>query len=114
MLYHDSGTVVRAPLVTDRYGNQVRDWDSATRFPVTDIAVLPTQQVEDATGNRTSVTTGWRLYSRPGTDVDLRATDRVEFGALSLDVIGEVARWPHPLRPRAVHHVEAELRRVTG
>lgn len=113
-MYHDTVVIVRAGTATDRYGNQVSDWATATRTTADQVAVLPTSQAEDAAGNRTTITTGWRLYSRPGTAPDLRATDRVEWRELSLEVIGEVARWPHPLRRGAVHHIEAELRRVTG
>jgi hypothetical protein len=113
-MFHDTVTVVRAAVTQDRYGNDVHDWMSATRTTVTDVAVLPTTQTEDATGARTGVVTGWRLYSKPGTEPDVRASDRVEWRGDTLEVVGEVARWPHPLRRGAVHHVELELRRVTG
>lgn len=114
MLYLDDVTVVRAPTVRDRWDNDVPDWAAATRTVVSGVAVQPTSQVEDATGRRVALSTGWRLFTRPGVDVDLRAADRVEWKGLSLEVIGEVARWPHPLRPGGVHHVEAELRRLEG
>ncbi len=113
-MFSDTVTVVRAPVITDRWGNDIPDWGTANRVTVTDVTVLPTSQAEDATGNRVTLTTGWRLYSQPGTDPDIRAADRVEWGGMSLEVIGDVARWPHPLRRGAVHHVEAELRRMEG
>lgn len=113
-MFLDEVTVVRAATVRDRWDNDVLDWAAATRTTVTDVAVLPTSQVEDATGNRVATSTGWRLYSKPGLDVDLFAADRVEWAGMSLEVIGEVARWPHPIRRGAVHHVEVELRRVAG
>lgn len=114
MIFADTVTVVRAKVVRDRWDNDTLDWAAATRTTVTGVLVMPTSQIEDAAGNRVALSSGWRLYSQPGTDVDLFATDRVEWRAMSLEVIGEVARWPHPLRPGAVHHVEAELRKVTG
>lgn len=113
-MFHDTVTVVRATTGTDQYGNDTRDWATATRTTVAQVAVLPTTQVEDAAGNRIALSTGWRVFTAPGTDVDLQATDRVEWNGITLEVIGEVARWPHPIRPGAVHHVEADLRRVTG
>jgi head-tail adaptor len=113
-MFHDTVTVVRPALTQDRYGNEVSDWATATRTAVADVAVLPTSQVEDATGARVSLTTGWRLYSKPGTEPDVRASDRVEWRGFTLEVVGEVARWPHPLRRGAVHHVEAELQKVAG
>lgn len=113
-MFPETVVVVRAATVRDRWDNTVQDWGAATRTSVAGVAVLPTSQVEDATGARVSVSTGWRLCSRPGSDVDLRASDRVEWAGMSLEVVGEVARWPHPLRRGAVHHVEAELRKVSG
>lgn len=113
-MFHDTVTVVRAPIVRDRWDDDVPDWADATRTDVTGVVVLPTAQIEDAAGNRIAVSSGWRLFSRPGLDIDLRATDRIEWNGQSLEVIGEVARWPHPIRAADVHHVEAELRKVEG
>ncbi len=114
-MFTDTVVVVRAVVVRDRWDNDTHDWAAAARTTVTGVRVLPSSQAEDAAGTRVAVSTGWRLYSAPGVDVDIRATDRVEWAGLSLEVIGEVARWPHPLRPTpAVHHIEVELRRMEG
>lgn len=113
-MFSDAVVVVRPVMGQDRYGNDVFDWGAAIRTPVTDVVVLPTSQVEDATGSRIALSTGWRLYSAPGVDIDLQATDRVEWQDMSLEVLGEVARYPHPIRPGRVHHVEAQLQRMTG
>lgn len=114
MMFSDVVVVVRAVTVRDRWDNDVLDWDNANRRVVTDVVVLPTMQIEDAAGVRVALSSGWRLYSRPGIDVDLLATDRVEWDGMSLEVIGDVARWPHPIRRGHIHHIEAELRKVTG
>lgn len=114
MFFHDTVVIVRAAVVRDQYDNDVPDWDNATRTTVTNVAVLPTSQVEDATGNRISLATGFRLYSKIGLDIDLQPADRIEWNGVSLEVMGEIARWPHPLRPGHVHHVEAELRKQEG
>lgn len=114
MMFNDFVTVVRAAVVRDRWDNDTFDWSGATRSVVPGVVVMPTSQIEDAVGNRVAVNTGWRLYSAPGTDVDVLPTDRVEWNGMSLEVIGEVARYPHPIRPGSVHHVEIELRKMTG
>jgi hypothetical protein len=103
---------VRAPLTTDRYNNQVRDWAAAQRSPVSGVNVQPAgsppQSDEDTTGRQTTVT-GWRLYTPPGMDIDLLETDRIEYGGMTLEVDGKVGRWRISGR---VHHVEAALREV--
>lgn len=114
MMFGDSVTVVRPTVTRDRWDNDVADWAAATRTVVHGVVVMPTSQIEDATGNRVAVTSGWRLFTAPGRDMDLRATDRVEWQGMSLEVLGEVARYPHPIRPGHVHHVEAQLQQVTG
>lgn len=114
MIFGDSVTVVRAAVTRDRWDNDTRDWAAATRRKVDKVVVMPAVQVEDSTGNRVALSTGWRMTSAPGVDVDLLATDRVEWQGLSLEVVGEVARYPHPIRPGRVHHVEVLMQRMTG
>lgn len=112
---HETVTVVRPATRRDRYDNTVYDWDNATRAVYGNVAVLPTSQDESGVGEfRQAVTTGWRLYTRPGNDIDITPYDRVEWAGVELEVAGEVARWPHPLRRGGVHHVEVSLRRRTG
>lgn len=60
------------------------------------------------------VVTGWRIYSRAGVDLDIEPTDRIEWAGRSLEVLGEVSRWPHPIRPGRVHHVEVDVQRISG
>ncbi|WP_458085821.1 hypothetical protein [Streptomyces malaysiensis] len=109
-LYSDSVTVVRAPLITDKYGQTKRDWPNATRTMVVGVSVQPDASTEDM-GERSTVITGWRVRTPRGTDLDLLATDRAELDALTLEVDGEVARYT---LGGQVHHVEARLKRVTG
>lgn len=115
MIYTSSITVVRAPVVADRYGSQQRDWANATRTPVDGVSVQPTTSSETLTEPRDLVITGWRIYSRAGTDIDIVHTDRVELdNGTVCEVVGEIARWPHPIRSGAVHHVEIDVQRVRG
>lgn len=106
-----SAVRVRAPLVTDRYGAEIRDWDNAVRSPLTRLSIQPAGSSE-ATGERpTLLITGWRVISDRGVRLDLLATDRVEADGLSLEVNGEVGHFRLGLRH---HHTEAQLRQVTG
>ena len=108
----DTVTVVRAPVVVDRYGAEVRDWANATRTLLEGCRVQPL----DSSGGqiieprRDAVVTRWRLFAPAG--ADLVATDRVEWQGGTYEVDGDVQRWSSPTG--ALAHVEALLRRVEG
>ncbi|MFD5308186.1 hypothetical protein [Streptomyces ardesiacus] len=110
--YLDSAVRLRAPLVTNKYGDTTtdRDWSRAERYQITDVSIQPDGSSE-TNGDRELVLTGWKLYTRRGRDLDLVKTDRVEWDGMTLEVDGEVARWRWGGR---VHHVEIRLKRVTG
>lgn len=110
--YAHTITRVRAPVAPDRYGNQRPDWTAAQRLTVPGVNVQPggsPPQSEEYTADRQTTVTGWRLYTRPGMDLDLVETDRIEYAGLVLEVDGKVGRWRINGR---VHHVEAGLREV--
>lgn len=113
MIYPESVTVLRAPLVTDRYGKQVRDWVHAEETVVEGVQVQPSESSEPVEVGRASVVTGMRLLTPIGTDLDLLRTDRVRWAGDVWLVDGDVARHKRPTTG-AVHHVEAMLRRVAG
>lgn len=104
---------LRAPVATDRYGNEKRDWAAAERAEVTGVNIqpagAPADSDEDTSGRQVTVTT-WYLCTRPGVDLDLLETDRIEWDGMTLEVNGKVGRWR--LAGRA-HHVEATLTEVT-
>lgn len=109
--FGEAVTRVRAPLVPDKYGNAaVRDWANAERTAVTGLSIQPDSTAEE-TGDRSSVVTGWRLFTDTGTDLDLLPTDRVEFDGMTLEVDGKIGRFRFGGR---VDHVEARLKEVTG
>ncbi|WP_394621298.1 hypothetical protein JNUCC0626_20035 [Lentzea sp. JNUCC 0626] len=115
IMFTSSITVLRAPLLVDRYNSERPDWKQATRTRVTGVSVQPTATTETTTEPRDQVVTGWRVYSRAGVDLDVRHTDRVELeNGTVCEVVGEIARWPHPIRPGLVHHVEFDIQRVRG
>lgn len=105
----DTVTVVRAPLAGDRYGGQIRDWAAATRTDVVGVSIQPAASTEDVRDREQLVST-YTLFTPRGADLDLLATDRVEWGGLTLQVVGSPNRWSLA----GVHHVEATLQEVTG
>ncbi|MFJ9549081.1 hypothetical protein [Streptomyces erythrochromogenes] len=114
MTLHYTQTVVilRAPRVVDRYGNATseRDWSAATRTTVRRVSVQPDTSTEED-GDRPTVTTGLRLITRRGVDVDLAPGDRVVAVGRLLDTDGDVARYVVGGRH---HHTEARLKEVIG
>lgn len=115
MIFFQSVVRVRPGTRTDRGGNQVPDWSpgAVDRLTIERLSVQPQVQTELAGAERTSVITGWRVLSEPGTNPDVRSSDRIEYDGLTCEVKGEVGRWPDPLTG-AVHHVEWQMRRSTG
>ncbi|MFE2497087.1 hypothetical protein [Streptomyces scopuliridis] len=115
MIFHQSLVRVRAGERADRGGNTVKDWSpgAVSRLAVEHLSVQPNTQNEATDPTRTAVVTGWRVLSEPGTDADIRSDDRIEWDSKTLEVEGEVARWPDPL-DGGVHHIEFTMIRATG
>lgn len=107
----DTVTVVRAPLTADRYGGQIRDWTAATRTDYPGVCVQPVSSTEDVR-DRELLIGKYTLFTSRGQDIDLLATDRIEWNGLTLQVDGDPNRWPAP--GGGVHHVEASLKGVIG
>lgn len=113
-MFDQSVTRVRPGTRTDRAGNIILDWTMAERTTIGGLSVQPTVQNETGTADRPAmVFTGWHVLSEPGTAPDVTAADRIEFGALTCEVVGEVAAWPDPV-DGGTHHVEWTMQRVTG
>ncbi|MEU7149211.1 hypothetical protein AB0B15_14415 [Streptomyces sp. NPDC045456] len=110
MLFTQIVTVVRPATVTDEYGNRTPDWTAATRATVSGVNVQPQGGGSEDTDDRQITVTDWRLYTPRGMDLDLRESDRIEAGGMTLQVTGKVARWPAP--GGGVHHIEADLKEV--
>jgi head-tail adaptor len=101
--------VLRAELVTGYGGSRVRDWPNASRTP-SPASVQPSSSSESKSrGDR--VETTLRVFLPPGTDVV--ATDRIEWHGTVYDIHGEPMRWPSPFSG-GEHHVELQMRKVTG
>lgn len=117
LFFAQSITRRRAPVTTDAHGNEVRDWTAAVDTVIDGVNVQPNAQNETDTALRTAVTTAWRIQSAPGVDLDITADDRVVIldgdVPIECEVVGEVARWPHPVTGRT-HHVEFTVERIEG
>lgn len=105
MLFSDSVTRLRAPLVAGPFGNQTRDWANATSATYA-AEVQPVSSTEDVVNQQRTVTR-WRLFLLP--DADLEATDRITHDGSTYEVEGQVERWK---RRGILHHLEAVLMRV--
>lgn len=114
-MFDQEFTRLRAPLVASRLGTKVPDWPNAAELLIEEVSVQPNKTSESTTDARDQNVVGWRIRSRAGVDLDIKGSDRVklENGAVC-EVIGEIGRWPHPIKPGAVHHVEFDVQRVTG
>jgi hypothetical protein len=99
-------TRLRAPLISDGYGNQTRDWSAATS---TDFAVhFSHKTVGEVVGDEARTTTKGYIFGGP--DVDLESTDRVTGpDGLLYELDGELMR--SYVRGQ-LHHVRAYLRRI--
>lgn len=104
-------TVLRAPLVPNPYGSKTRDWTNPARTDVAGVSIQPATTTEDVR-DREQLANTYQLFTPRGIDLDLLATDRVEWNGRVLQVVGDPNRWPAP--GGGVHHVEATLKEVTG
>lgn len=82
-------------------------------FHQTIVRVQPATQTEQNDATRAAVVTGWQVISAPGVDADIQAKDRIEWGGMTLDVIGEVGRYLD-FGNGSTHHIEFVMRRSTG
>ncbi|MBT2467854.1 hypothetical protein J7E97_08195 [Streptomyces sp. ISL-66] len=115
MVFHQAIIRVRAGSRLDRGGNTVADWspENVDRLTVGRVSVQPIMQSETATPERTAAVTGWRVISEPGVDADIRYNDRIEWDGMTLEIVGEVARYLDFVHSTP-HHIEFAMRRKTG
>ncbi|MFF4779413.1 hypothetical protein ACFY05_42020 [Microtetraspora fusca] len=107
-------TVLRAPLVPDRYGSQVRDWDSPARTSYDGCAVANWARgrvSEVHADGRDPVVSDLIIYMPPGADV--AAADRLEVRGEVYELVGEPFGWSNPLTG-TVFGVAVNCDRVEG
>lgn len=109
--YGEPVTRIRAPIATDRYGNQIRDWARAERATMGRWGVAPRTSTEPREAGRDAVITGLTLYGPPG--VDVLPSDRLEVRGHVWEVEGEPQVWISPLTGWAAG-VVVDVRRAEG
>ncbi len=110
--FTDEVVVIRAGTTTDRYGDEVLDWDAPTEHTVRNCKVNPVAGNED-TGlldDRAALTRRWNLAAPPCSDI--KATDRMRWQGDVYEVEGEVLTWRSPLG--GVDHLYVQLVRREG
>lgn len=109
-LYGQQLTIQRAPLVADRYGNQVRDWSKATATEVLGRLETEERRAEEDDGDRSQLEARGVCFLPPGTDI--LGTDRIvdQFG-VRYEVIGQIATLS---TPRGPHHLEVRVTSLEG
>lgn len=116
-MFTDTVVILRAAVTTGRYGDAVPNWSTVTRTTVTDVSIQPAGALVDAErvdGTRDSTTSRWLAYTPIGSgDLDVCATDRIEYAGRTLEVDGEPRRWPNPITG-GVSKVEWSMREVVG
>ena len=102
--------VLRAPAVTDRYGNTTgeRDWNAATETAV-DGCSVQSQPSTEFTQDRAGVLIRKQLFAPVHTD--LTAADRVRHEGQVFEVVGDPQRERHG---SSVDHLFALLQRTEG
>lgn len=100
-------TIVKAGEKTDRYGNTVKDWATATRTDTR--AWIEQRSRNEDTDDRDQLTSTWLLVVPLGNDLD--GLDRVEYNGDTFEVVGPPDVVHTPAGP---HHIEATLRWLVG
>lgn len=105
-LGNHTARIVRPP-GKDAFGDPLPGDGDETEVTGTSMQPAATTERLD---DRDTVTADWAWFVPPGTDI--RPTDHVRFRGLLYEVDGEPQPWDDEAgRP---HHIEVQLRRVTG
>lgn len=102
-------TVVRAPVTENRRGQDVRDWNAATRTDLKGWAI-DAGDTADLRDGRVGSGANWTI--RGPLNSDVRATDRIVLLGVECDIDGAILRQPGP-SPLTSHTI-IRLTRVEG
>lgn len=106
LMVHDVA-ILTAGTTTDRYGNLVLNWGTATS--VSAKGWITQRPGSEDLLNRDAQIAEWVLFLEAGTPIT--GHDRVMWEGIMFEVAGPPQRaWT----PRGEHHVEATLRAITG
>lgn len=116
MIFNQQISIIRAGQSTSVYSSEVvKDWARAKTIEVPYLVSVQPQTTTEDSVERPQIITRWRMYTPPGTDLDLLADDRILLGGeLLMQLVGSVMRWPDPVSPGETHHVECVLEAVDG
>lgn len=101
-------TRLRAPFVTDSYGNHVLDWSTPAELTITGCRVQPLQSNEYTTDSE-RIAVRLRTFAPAGSDVT--GVDRIRFNGIDYSVDGDPLAWSSPTGGLA--HLEFFIERVT-
>lgn len=88
-------TRLRASTTTDRYGNEIRDWSTATSTPYEGCGVARGNVTDETvTADRDVVVSDLVIYMPPAADVV--ASDRIEVRGQTCEVVGSPFLWRSP------------------
>lgn len=108
-------TILRPKVEEDEFASEALDWTDPEEVAVDFMVSVQPMSSSEGPADRPQVISGWQLISPPGRDLPLRSIDRIRIpSGMVFAVIGDILRFPHPMKPNGVHHVEAILERVSG
>lgn len=103
-------TIQRAPLIADRYGNQVRDWTQASNTEVYGRLETEEKRAEEDDADRDQLTARGVCFLPP--DADILGTDRIiDAAGVRYEVIGQISTQS---TARGPHHLEARVTSIEG
>lgn len=104
-----SVTIVHPATATDRYGNAVADWEDVTETSTH--GWIGRTSASEELGTRTAGEVETWTLTLDDLTVSIGGTDRVIVDGQTFEVASPVWRtWT----PRGEHHIEVDLRAVTG
>lgn len=98
--------IATAPLITDEYQNQVRDWDHPTLVGA--FGLIEWTGATEVTVDRDTVIANWLLFLPISANVDARS--RVTDGTTTYQVVGQPDRLAVGNNP----HIECRLVSIEG
>lgn len=102
-------TIRRAGTTTDRYGNLLPDWTTATETTTTGWLGVQTRSEEGGTRIGALIQGGTLVLD--DLTLDVAGGDRVDIDGITFEVDGPpLTAWT----PRGAHHLEVTVRAVTG
>lgn len=97
------------PAIKTLRGSEVPDWDNATTLEIPGCSVQPSSTNLSQDGRILGVQDGLTVYAPAG--IDVRAGDRIQYGANVYTIDGDPLDWPAAGR---LQHIQLNLQRWRG